>query len=182
MTVFLEKHLPAERLFVFGAGHVARPLAALAATVGFEVTVVDERAEWLTEERFPGVGRVLRHPADVAATLDCDARTFACVTTHDHPLDQQIVELLARQPLGYLGMIGSRRKRERFRMRLKAAGALRRDRADANAHGPAHRCGDARGIAVSVVAELVAVRRRVRTDVADETSEVESEDGQARAG
>ena len=52
------------------------------------------------------------------------ARTsYFCVTTHDHPLDQAVVEALLNKPSAYLGVIGSRRKAERFRMRLKATGA-----------------------------------------------------------
>src|SRR5213076_2488421 len=53
MTVFLELLEPAPRLWLFGAGYISKPLAAIAAGCGFEVTVVDERAEWATPERFP---------------------------------------------------------------------------------------------------------------------------------
>lgn len=160
MTVFLEKHLPAERLLLFGAGHVARPLAALAHTVGFEVTVVDERAEWLDEARFPNATRVLRHPADAVGDLHFDERTWACVTTHDHQLDQQLVELLLDKPLAWLGMIGSRRKRERFRMRLEAAGFTAEQIARMRTPmGVPIGAVTPEEIAVSVVAELIAVRR-----------------------
>ncbi len=161
MTVFLEKHLPAERLVLFGAGHVAKPLAALAHTVGFEVTVVDERAEWLDEARFPQATHVLRHPADALGELPLDERTWVCVTTHDHALDQRLIELLLDKPLAWLGMIGSRRKRERFRMRLEAAGfspeAIARMRTPM---GLAIGAVTPEEIAVSIVAELIAVRRR----------------------
>ncbi len=163
MKVFLEKHGGACRLVVFGAGHVGRSLAALAATVGFRVTVVDEREEWLTSERFlTATERVLRDPAAVAREQRGGEDCFFCVTTHDHPLDQAVVEALLRVPFRYLGVIGSRRKAERFRQRLRAQGfsdaEVERMRSPMGlpigALGPDE-------IAVSIVAELLQVRRSV---------------------
>lgn len=161
MQLFLEKHVPSARLWVFGAGHVGKELAALARHVGFRVTVVDERAEWATAERFPGVEVVRRDAATVSRELPGGPDCFFCVTTHDHPLDQAVVEALLEKPAAYLGVIGSRRKAERFRQRLLAAGfsgaqveALRSPMGvPIQALTPAE-------IAVSIVAELVAVRRK----------------------
>lgn len=162
MRVFLEKHAQAPRLLVFGAGHVAKELAALAVHVGFEVEVVDERAELLTAERFPAVKRTLRHPADVAKEAPGGPSDYFCVVTHDHPLDQACVEALLDKPSAYLGVIGSRRKAERFRLRLKNQGfsdaALARLRCPM---GVTIHALTPEEIAVSVVGELVAVRRAV---------------------
>ncbi|KFA89015.1 xanthine dehydrogenase accessory protein XdhC [Archangium violaceum] len=160
MKVFLEKHGAPPRLTVFGAGHVARELALLAHRVGFRVTVVDARPEWATAERFPGIERVLKDPADYARTLSGGTGHCFCITTHDHPLDQAVVEALLDKPSDYLGVIGSRRKAERFRMRLKAAGFS--DEAVARLRSP---MGVEIGaltpeeIAVSIVGELIRVRR-----------------------
>jgi len=162
MKVFLEKHAAQDRLWVFGAGHVAHELAALARNVGFHVTVVDERAEWASRERFPSVDAlVLRNPADAARELAGGADCYFCITTHDHPLDQAVLEALLDKPSAYLGVIGSRRKAERFKMRLTAAGfstpQLERVRSPMgvaiDALTPAE-------IAVSIVAELIATRRK----------------------
>ena len=160
MKVFLEKHGAPARLTVFGAGHVAKELAALAHRVGFRVTVVDARPEWGSTERFPGCEVLVKDPADHAREVAGGEQDFFCVTTHDHPLDQAVVEALLSKPSAYLGVIGSRRKAERFRMRLKAAGA--EDGAVDRIRSP---MGLAIGaltpveIAVSIVAELVQVRR-----------------------
>lgn len=161
MKVFLEKHGQASRLWVFGAGHVGREVAALARRVGFHVTVVDERAEWANKERFPAADAlVLRHPPDVARELPGGAADYFCIATHDHPLDQEILEALLRKPAAYLGVIGSRRKAERFKMRLKAAGfsdaELERVRCPM---GVAIQALTAEEIAVSIVGELISVRR-----------------------
>lgn len=161
MTVFLEKHGAAAHLTVFGAGHVAKELAALAHHVGFRVTVVDARGEWLTEARFPHARRRLEPPDDVARALPGGDDDYCCVVTHDHPLDQACAEALVRKPLRYLGVIGSERKALRFRQRMQAAGFTEAEVArfespmgvDIDALTPAE-------IAVSIVARLVSVRRR----------------------
>ncbi|HEX8440378.1 xanthine dehydrogenase accessory protein XdhC [Archangium sp.] len=160
MKVFLEKHGAPPRLTVFGAGHVAKELATLAHRVGFRVTVVDARPEWANPERFPGLELKVKDPADHARELAGGADQYYCVTTHDHPLDQAVVEALVNKPSAYLGVIGSRRKAERFRMRLRAAGfdeaAVGRMRSpmglDIGALTPEE-------IAVSIVGELIRVRR-----------------------
>ncbi len=162
MKVFLEKHAAQDRLWVFGAGHVARELAALAHTVGFHVTVVDERAEWASRERFPGADTLqLRNPADVARELAGGPDCYFCITTHDHPLDQSVLEALLDKPSAYLGVIGSRRKAERFKMRLTAAGfsAPQLERVRSPMGVPIDALTPAE-IAVSIVAELIATRRK----------------------
>lgn len=163
MTVFLEKHATAPALVIFGAGHVAKELSALAVAAGFDVTVTDERAEWATESRFPGARVLLRPPDDVAREHVGGPDAFFCIATHDHPLDQRCVEALLDKPSAYLGVIGSRRKAERFRQRLLAAG-FSKDRVaalecpmgvDIGALTPVE-------IGLSIAARLVAVRRAER--------------------
>jgi xanthine dehydrogenase accessory factor len=161
MTVFLEKHGAPASLFVFGAGHVAKELAALAHHVGFQVTVVDERTEWLNAERFPHATRRLEQPDVVAKSLTSSPQLYCCITTHDHPLDQACIEALLRTPCAYLGVIGSQRKALKFRSRLEAAGFNAEEVArfespmgvDIDALTPAE-------IAVSIVARLISVRRK----------------------
>lgn len=161
MTVFLEKHGAPASLFVFGAGHVAKELASLAQHVGFQVTVVDERQDWLNPERFPSATRRLEQPDVAAKALDGGDQVYCCVTTHDHPLDQACVEALVKKKLAYLGVIGSQRKSLRFRQRLEAAGFTKEEVAsfespmgvEIDALTPSE-------IAVSIVARLISVRRR----------------------
>lgn len=165
MEVYLEPQRYAPHLLVFGAGHVAAPLVDMAALAGFAVTVIDARPEWAHEQRFPRAHKVLCDELDPALeALDVlrsdPGEVYALVLTHDHALDQTIVERLLPLRLRYLGAIGSLRKRERFRQRLAALGhddaTLERLRIpiglDLGAVSPEE-------IAVSVVAELVQVRR-----------------------
>ncbi len=160
MRVFLEKHAAAARLFVFGAGHVAKELANLAHHVGFKVEVIDERPEWAQPERFRDVKLTLRPPAEIARGLAGGADCYFCITTHDHPLDQACLEALLRKPSAYLGVIGSRRKAERFKMRLKAAGYTDAELSKLKSPMgvPIHALTPAE-IAVSIVGELILARR-----------------------
>jgi xanthine dehydrogenase accessory factor len=160
MEVYVEPVDPPERLVLFGAGHIAGALAPQAVALGFAVTVVDERDEWNTAARFPGCARVDRDARGYASAMDVAGRTFALVTTHDHALDQDLVERLLPRGLAWVGLVGSRPKAARFFLRFKAAGM---DEAlfaqlrvpvglDLGAETPEE-------IALSIAAELVAVRR-----------------------
>ena len=160
MRVFLEKHGAAARLFVFGAGHVARELANLAHHVGFKVEVIDERPEWAQAERFAQVKLNVRHPAEVARELAGGPDCYFCITTHDHPLDQACLEALLRKPAAYLGVIGSRRKAERFKLRLRAAGFTEAELQRVKSPmGVAIHALTPAEIAVSIVGELISARR-----------------------
>jgi xanthine dehydrogenase accessory factor len=158
MEVYVEPIEGILRLLVFGAGHVAKPTAALARSVGFRVTVIDDREELNTEERFPGCERILAEPAEAAARLKPSAEDWLLVVTHDHRLDEEALDTYARLPHRYLGMIGSRRKVYRILQRIsqkRGQPALDRVYApvglDIGAVGPEE-------IAVSIVSELTALR------------------------
>ena len=122
--------------------------------------VVDARAEWATEARFPTSRVMLRAPEVYARELDAEPGDYAVIVTHDHALDQQIVQALLPRPLRFIGMIGSVPKYRKFVLRLRARGfpedQIARLRtplgADIGAETPEE-------IAVSVMAEIVAVRR-----------------------
>ncbi len=165
MTVFVEAVEPRPRLFVFGAGYIGRPLAAMATSCGFEVTVVDGRPEWADPARFPGAAVRCQEPEDAARALDLVPGDYACVLTHDHALDERVVKVLVRRPLRFLGMVGSRRKRRTFLQRLKGSGF--EDEAIARLHTP---LGISIGattpeeVAVSVLAQLIAARRGAAVD------------------
>jgi xanthine dehydrogenase accessory factor len=158
MEVFVEPVQGTQRLFVFGAGHVAKPTAAMARSLGFDVTVVDDRDELNTEERFPGCRRVLAEPAESLAELGLTERDWILVVTHDHRLDEEALDACARAPHRYIGVIGSRRKIVRILQRIEQRRGLPPlDRVyapvglDIGAVSPEE-------IAVSICAELVALR------------------------
>jgi xanthine dehydrogenase accessory factor len=163
MTVFLEKIVPPPRLFIFGAGHVAKALAEVASLVHFEVHVVDEREDWLTAERFPSSQKHLMAPDEFARTVAPVSSDCCCVTTHDHALDQACVEKLLTQHWAYVGCIGSERKALKFRARLQAAGV--ESQCIARLESPMGLAVGAQSpeeIAVAIVARLIQVRAATR--------------------
>jgi xanthine dehydrogenase accessory factor len=171
MEVFVEPLVPEPPLVVCGAGHVARALVPLARSVGFAPVVVDEPSdegvEFATPERFPDAVRLVDSydPRDWGVALD--DRAYAVIVTRDHQTDQRLLEALIDRPLGYLGLIGSRRKIEMFKKRLEAKGVdpARFERLhapiglDIGADTPEE-------IAVAIVGELIQVRaaRRPKRD------------------
>lgn len=159
MEVFVEALEPAPRLWLFGAGHVAKPLACFARTLGFSLIVVDDREELNTPERFPECERRLLDPSDVLQREPLGALDWVVIVTHDHALDQRALELAMLTAARYIGLVGSRRKVLRILQRLTAKGSkldLERLYApiglDLGALGPEE-------IALSIVAELIALRR-----------------------
>lgn len=147
-------------VLIVGAGHVSQATAPLLAASGFAVTVVDERDEWI--ERFVETPRLLARAGDFRSIGRTLARSAYVLTmTHDHTLDQDVVEWAVREGFAFVGGVGSRAKAIRAGERLAAKGFGAEDLArirmpiglDIGARSPAE-------IAVSIAAELIAHRRR----------------------
>ena len=172
MEIFIEPVEGAPRLWLFGAGHVALPTAALARAAGFQVTVIDEREALNSEDRFPSCQREVDDPPTFlrARAAGLGARDWLLIVTHDHRLDEELLELAVQQRPRFIGLVGSQRKTFRLLQRIGArlhaaasAAELALDRVyapvglDIGAIGPQE-------IAISIVAELVALRRGHATD------------------
>jgi xanthine dehydrogenase accessory factor len=161
MQIFLEPVRATPRLAIFGAGHVAQPTAALASSVGFEVVVVDEREELNTAARFPGCRRELLDAAAALRSLEPGPRDWLLIVTHDHRLDEEALRLGLLGGARYVGLVGSRRKVYRLLQRVVSRHGpldLRRLYAPVGLDLGAVSPGE---IAVSIVAELLALRHRV---------------------
>lgn len=172
-ALFVAAHRPADRLVVVGAGHIAVPLAALGVRLGFEVTVVDDREEYATDERFPPQATVLRadFETDPLAGVRIDARTYVALVTRGHRWDFDCLrQLVAAEAMPrYVGMIGSRRRVRAALHALLEAGIPRDVLSTVRAPiGLEIGAETPEEIAVSIAAELVAVRRG--TDVETMTS------------
>ncbi|MEZ4321095.1 MAG: xanthine dehydrogenase accessory protein XdhC [Myxococcota bacterium] len=162
MSVYVEPLMPREPLVVYGAGHVAHALAPIASALGFEVTVVDDRDDLNTAERFPDAERVVSDAAEHARGLGSDPARYVLIVTHDHQLDQQLCEVLLPLDQRWVGMIGSRAKVAKFFVRLRAAGMDEALFAKLCAPvGLAIGAETPAEIAISIAGELVRVRRAV---------------------
>jgi len=163
VELYLEVRRPVQELVVVGAGHVAQPLARLGALLGFRVTVLDDRPDFATRERFPEAERVLRADfADPFADVPLHERSHVLLVTRGHKYDYECLVRALRMdpPPAYIGMIGSRRRVRATYVQLLDDGIdralLERIHApvglDVGAETPEE-------IAVAVAAELVMVRR-----------------------
>jgi xanthine dehydrogenase accessory factor len=98
-------------LIIFGAGHIGTVLAGFGQLLGFAVTVIDNRPDFASEERFTDTATVITGDYDrIFADLETDGDTYIVIVTHRHEFDQEILEFCVDRPYRYLGMIGSRTK------------------------------------------------------------------------
>lgn len=157
---FLQVHNPPLRLIVVGAVHIAQALVPFASGVGFAVTVVDPRRAFASDERFPDVTVRTDWPDEALDELKPDSRTAVVTLTHDPKLDDPALDRALRSLAFYIGALGSRRTHA---ARLKRLRELGHDEAAlARIKGPVGlsiEAVTAPEIALSIVAELIAVRR-----------------------
>ncbi|MDP6932760.1 MAG: xanthine dehydrogenase accessory protein XdhC, partial [Myxococcota bacterium] len=161
MEAYIEPLSTPDTLVIYGAGHVGQATCQAAVPLGFDVTVVDEREEWLRPELLPGATLLDGSPLKMLDQVPTGPSSHHLVVTHSHQLDQALIEQLLPMSLAWLGMIGSRAKVAKFLVRLRATGMdpglFTRLCApvglDLGAETPQE-------IAVSIVAELIRIRRR----------------------
>ncbi|MEX1207681.1 MAG: XdhC family protein [Acidimicrobiia bacterium] len=158
---FIEAISPPPRLLVFGAGPIAEALCAMAAMVGFEVEVGDPRPAFARESRFPAAFAVkVGWPDELLAAWAPDAATYVVSLLHEARFEAELMPALLRTPARYIGALGSMRTHVARIERLSREG-FSNEEID-RIHGPV---GLGIGgvtpeeIAVSIVAEMVSVRR-----------------------
>ncbi|HEY6952834.1 MAG TPA: XdhC/CoxI family protein [Bacteroidota bacterium] len=163
-------------LVIFGGGHVSNYLAQIASVAGFSTTVIDDREEFANPDRFPGASRVLASEYDKAYTkIEVKPSTFIVIVTRGHQSDESVLEKAIRTPARYIGMIGSKRKVIATFKNLVERGVTLAELKRVHAPiGLDIGAVTAEEIAVSIVAELVRVRRNFAgpaTSIADELKE-----------
>jgi xanthine dehydrogenase accessory factor len=156
-----DRALPAPRVWIIGAGHVAEHVAAFAARAGFQPIVVDPRRLFAEQPRFEGVTVIDNWPDRAFAEHGLRTDDAVVVLSHDPKIDEPalVAALGAEDGPHYVGAIGSRRAQEARRARLRAAG-LDEDQL-ARLHAPIGLDLGGREpaeIGLAIVAELVAVR------------------------
>lgn len=166
-TFFWEPLVPPDLLYLFGAGHVSTFLAPLAAMVGFDVIVIDDREEFANGKRFPSAREILVLPVSEAASrVASGPNTYVAIITRGHIHDTAALRGVIGKDVAYIGMIGSRRKKAIVYNSLLREGVPKEllDKVhcpiglDIGAETPEE-------IAVSIVAELIKVRHEKRGEV-----------------
>ena len=160
VEIFVEPILPQPVLYIFGGGHVSMAAARAAHAVGFGIGVIDDREAFANSQRFPMAQEIFTSYEKAFENLRPGGSSYLVIVTRGHKEDMRVLSWAVRTPARYVGMIGSKRKvlsvyraleKEGYRMeefeRVFAPMGL-----DIGALSPEE-------IAISIVAELVAVRR-----------------------
>lgn len=157
---------PSQRVILFGGGHVAQALAPVLASVGFAVTVFENRPVFADAAHFPHAERVILGDYEaVADFVELREDDFYIIMTHGHHYDCVLQEQLLRRGFAYIGVMGSRRKIAAVNEKLREAGID--EAALARVHTPIGlpiHAQTPEEIAVSVAAECIAVRASLRSD------------------
>lgn len=158
-------HGPAWRLLIVGAGQISSYLAQMAQALDYHVYICDPRSEYAAEWNVPGTTLVPGMPDDAVIELGLDLHSAVVALTHDPKLDDMVLLEALKSPAFYVGALGSRINNERRRERLLQYFDLSQAEVD-RLHGPVGLPIGSRTppeIAVSILAEMTAVKNGVRT-------------------
>jgi len=163
MKVFIDILQPKEEVLIFGAGHIAVCLSKLAKTVGFKVTIIDDRKEFANRDRFPEADEIIAEETEkVLSYLKITPSTYIIIVTRGHLKDEEVLgSVIKLGAAAYIGMIGSRKKNANVFQRLTKKGISQEELdkvhtpigIDINAQTPEE-------IAVSIIAEIIQVKRK----------------------
>jgi xanthine dehydrogenase accessory factor len=166
LEVFVEPVLPVPRACIFGAGHISKSLSKVATLAGFATVVIDDRESFANRERFPEAREIhAGEYEEVFARLAVNENSYIIIVTRGHRDDMRVLKLAVATPARYIAMIGSRRKVLNVIRELEKEGIPRA--AFERLHAPMGLDIGAvspEEIAVSVTAEMIAVRRRAASN------------------
>jgi xanthine dehydrogenase accessory factor len=160
LEVFVEPILPQPMLYLFGGGHVSMAVAKAASAAGFGIAVVDDRESFANAERFPMAQDIYTSYEDACQKIHPNAASYVVIVTRGHKEDMRVLGWAVRTEARYLGMIGSKRKVLSVYKALEQDGYKPEEFERVYAPmGLEIGALSPEEIAVSIAAELVAVRR-----------------------
>jgi len=164
MDIYIEPIIPTPKVFIFGGGHISLFVAQMSSMVGFQVVVVDDRPQFANKERFPEAEEVIAEEFPLALPkLKVNRSSYLVIVTRGHAYDQEVLEWAVNTEAKYIGMIGSRKKIQTVYANLEEKGIAREK--FQRVHAPIGLDIGAvtpEEIAVSIVAEMIKVRRGMR--------------------
>ena len=160
LEVFVEPILPQPMLYLFGCGHVSMAVAKAAANVGFAIGIIDDREAFANRERFPMALEIHTTYEDAFAKIQPNAASYLVIVTRGHKEDMRVLSWAVRTDARYIGMIGSKRKVLSVYKALEQGGYRPEEFQRVYAPmGLEIGALSPEEIAISIVAELIAVRR-----------------------
>ena len=160
LEIFVEPILPQPLLYIFGGGHISSAVARIANSAGFSVNVADDREAFSNTERFPMADKLYTTYEDAFAKIVPNASSYLLIVTRGHRDDMRVLAWAVRTEARYIGMIGSKRKVLSVYKALEKEGYSPEE--FERVHAPVGLDIGAltpEEIAVSITAELIAVRR-----------------------
>ncbi|MDK1022044.1 MAG: XdhC/CoxI family protein [Candidatus Hydrogenedentes bacterium] len=156
---------PTPTLVVAGAGHIGQALARCAVDLDFHVVIIDDRKEFATPERFPP--KVEIRVGDIDACLEdfaLDSAAYVVIVTRGHKNDQRALEAVIDRPVNYIGLLGSKRKRQVIFDDIVARGLTQSGLDEVHCPiGISIGAETVPEIAISILAEIIKVRRKTPT-------------------
>jgi xanthine dehydrogenase accessory factor len=166
LNIFVEPVIPQPRAFIFGGGHVSKSISKVANLAGFATVIIDDREAFANRERFPEAEETYAEEYEsVFPKLPVTSTSYLIIVTRGHRDDMRVLRWAVSTPAKYIAMIGSKRKTISVVHELEKEGLARAAfekifapmGLEIGAESPEE-------IAISVVAEMIAVRRSPEAD------------------
>ncbi len=155
--IFIETYIRPVKVIIVGAVHIAQYLIDFAKSLNFEISIIDPRGYFASEQRFPNMQIINKWPDEAFKELDTNENSALIALTHDPKIDDPALQYALNKKFYYIGALGSKKTHENRCQRLKKAGF---NQEQINLiHGPIgiKLCGkSAPEIALSIIAQLVS--------------------------
>ena len=155
--IFIETYVRPIKVVIVGAVHIAQYLVDFAKSLNFEISIIDPRGYFASEQRFPDIKIINKWPEDAFKELETNENTALIALTHDPKIDDPALQHALKNKFYYIGALGSKKTHENRCTRLKDAGF--NDEQINSIHGPIGiKLGgkSAPEIALSIIAQLVS--------------------------
>ena len=155
--IFIEIYIRPIKVVIVGAVHIAQYLVDFAKSLNFEISIIDPRGYFASEQRFPDIKIINKWPEDAFKDLETNENTALIALTHDPKIDDPALQHALKNKFYYIGALGSKKTHENRCTRLKDAGF--NDEQINSIHGPIGiKLGgkSAPEIALSIIAQLVS--------------------------
>ena len=156
-NIFVENYICPIKVIIVGAVHIAQYLVNFASSLNFEISVIDPRGYFATEQRFPNMKIINKWPDEAFKEIETNSNTALIALTHDPKIDDPALQHAIKNKFYYIGALGSKKTHANRCERLKESGYS--DKEINQIHGPIGiKLGGraAPEIALSIIAQLVA--------------------------
>ena len=156
--IFVETYIRPIKVIIVGAVHIAQYLVDFAKSLNFEISIIDPRGYFASEQRFPDIKIINKWPDDAFKEIETNENSALIALTHDPKIDDPALQHALNKKFYYIGALGSKKTHENRCQRLKESGFS--DEQIKSINGPIGiklRGKSAPEIALSIIAQLVSV-------------------------